>query len=70
MHSDVDLKLCKVCYGCVLKGEKFWPLKDDRDMIVKEMANAAGVISPSPTYAAQVPWIFKNFIDRIGDSAN
>jgi multimeric flavodoxin WrbA len=66
MLSEVDLQLCKGCYGCVLNGEKFCPLKDDRDMIVKEMLDADGVISASPTYAAQVPWILKNFIDRIG----
>ncbi len=65
MLSKVDIKMCKGCYGCVLKGEKFCPLKDDRDMIVKEMLDADGVIFASPTYAAQVPGILKNFIDRI-----
>lgn len=63
--SQFDVKMCKGCYGCVLKGENVCPLKDDRDLIVKEMLDADGVIFASPTYAAQVPGIFKNFIDRV-----
>jgi len=66
MLGKADIKMCKGCYGCVLKGERFCPLKDDRDMIVKQMLDADGVIFASPTYAAQVPGILKNFIDRIG----
>lgn len=65
MLSKLDIQMCKGCYGCVLKGESVCPLKDDRDLIVKEMLDADGVIFASPTYAAQVPGIFKNFIDRI-----
>lgn len=63
--SELEIQMCKGCYGCVLKGENVCPLKDDRDLIVKEMMDADGVIIASPTYAAQVPGILKNFIDRI-----
>ena len=66
MLNEVNLEMCKGCYGCVLLGEEKCPLKDDREMIIKEMLDADGVISASPTYAAQVPWILKNFIDRTG----
>ena len=65
MLNEVNLKMCKGCYGCVLLGEEKCPLKDDREMIIKEMLDADGVISASPTFAAQVPGIMKNFIDRI-----
>jgi len=70
MLNEVNLKMCKGCYTCVLLGEEKCPLKDDRDMIVQEMLDADGIVSASPTYAAQVPWILKNFIDRIGYNAH
>jgi multimeric flavodoxin WrbA len=65
MLSEVNLEMCRGCYGCVLLGEEVCPLKDDRDMIIKEMSEADGVITAAPTYAIQVPWIYKNFIERI-----
>jgi multimeric flavodoxin WrbA len=65
MLNEVNLNRCKGCYTCVLIGEEKCPLKDDRDMIVQEMRDADGVVVATPTYAVQVPWILKNFIDRI-----
>jgi len=66
MLNKVNLKMCKGCYLCVLQGEDKCPLKDARDMIVQDMLDADGIVSVSPTYATQVPWILKKFIDRIG----
>lgn len=66
MLNEVDLKMCKGCYGCVLKDEEFCPLKDDRDMIIQEMLDADGVIVACPTYVVQVPALMKNFVDRLG----
>ena len=64
--KDLDLQMCRGCYGCVLRGEEFCPLKDDRDMIAEEMLAADGVIVASPTYALQVPALMKNLFDRLG----
>ena len=66
MLSEVDLKMCKGCYGCVLNGEEFCPLKDDRDMIIQEMLDADGLIVASPTYTVQISALMKIFFDRLG----
>lgn len=66
MLNDLNLEMCKGCYGCVLNGEEFCPLKDDRDMIVQEMIDADGLILASPTYVVQIPALMKKFFDRVG----
>lgn len=75
-YPDIDVKLlrlkelhleqCRGCYVCVLKGEKNCPLKDDRDMIIKEILDADGVVFASPTYVNHITSLMKNFIDRLG----
>lgn len=63
---DLDFKLCKGCYTCVLKGESKCPLKDDRDLIPEKMAEADGLILASPVYSHMVSALIKNFFDRFG----
>jgi len=38
MLNEVNLEMCKGDYGCILNGEQYCPLKDDRDMIIQEMS--------------------------------
>lgn len=66
MLKDLNFELCKGCYSCVLRGEDKCPIKDDRDMILKEMTEADGVIFSSPTYSHMVSALMKNFFDRFG----
>jgi multimeric flavodoxin WrbA len=66
MLNELNLEICKGCYGCVLNGEEFCPLKDDRDMIVREMVNADGLIMASPTYTVTIPALMKIYFDRLG----
>ena len=66
MLNDLNLEMCKGCYGCVLNGEEFCPIKDDRDMIIQEMDNADGLIVASPTYTVQLSALMKIFFDRLG----
>jgi multimeric flavodoxin WrbA len=66
MLNDLNFEMCKGCYGCVLNGEEFCPLKDDRDMIVREMGEADGLILASPTYTVQISALMKKFFDRVG----
>jgi len=66
MLKDLDFKLCKGCYGCVMRGEEKCPLKDDRDMLINEMTEADGVIFASPAYSHMVSALMKNFFDRFG----
>lgn len=66
MLKELNFEICKGCYSCVLRGEEKCPLKDDRDMLIKEMAEADGVIFASPVYSHMVSSIMKNFFDRFG----
>jgi multimeric flavodoxin WrbA len=62
--KDVDLKPCRGCGLCYLKGENLCPLKDDRASVEQKMAEADGVVFATPTYVLNVSGIMKNFIDR------
>ena len=64
--KELDLNFCKGCYGCVLRGEEKCPLKDDRDMILRKISKADGLILASPVYSLMVSALTKNFIDRLG----
>jgi len=66
MLKDLRFELCKGCYSCVLRGEEKCPIKDDRDMIVREMLDADGIIFASPTYSHMISALMKNFFDRFG----
>jgi len=35
--SEMNFEFCKGCYVCVKKGEDRCPLKDERDLIIREM---------------------------------
>ena len=66
MLKDLNFEMCKGCYSCVLRGENKCPLKDDRDILVKEITEADGVIFSSPVYSHMVSAPMKNFFDRFG----
>lgn len=70
MLKDMNFKICKGCYTCVLKGEDKCPLKDDRDLILNELSEAKGVIFSSPTHSHMVSALMKNFFDRLGFMAH
>lgn len=64
--SEMNFEFCKGCYVCVKKGEEKCPVKDDRDLIIREMMDADGVILASPVYSHMVSATMKNFFDRFG----
>lgn len=66
MLHELNLEQCRGCYVCVLQGEQHCPIKDDRDMIIKEMLDADGIIFSTPAYVNHVCALMKNFIDRLG----
>jgi len=66
MLKDLNFELCRGCYSCVVKGEEYCPIKDNRDMIIQEMTEANGVIFASPAYCHMVTALMKNFFDRFG----
>jgi multimeric flavodoxin WrbA len=65
MLSELNLMDCLGCYSCINTGEENCPLKDDRDMIIKEMEEADGTIFASPTYARTISALMKKLVERI-----
>ena len=66
MLKDLNFELCKGCYACVLRGEDKCPIKDDRDMLIRKIESADGLIAASPVYSHMVPALMKNLFDRFG----
>jgi len=66
--SDIDFQMCKGCFACISKGEKYCPIKDNRESIEEELLLADGIILNSPGYALNVSGLMKNFIDRFAYS--
>jgi multimeric flavodoxin WrbA len=64
--SDHDLRLCQGCKACILRGEEFCPLHDDRDVLLDKVARSDGLVLASPVYAFQVSAVTKAFLDRLG----
>jgi multimeric flavodoxin WrbA len=62
--KDVDLRPCKGCFVCFIKGEDRCPLKDDKDAIAQQIEEADGVIFVTPVYSMHVSYLMKQFIDR------
>ncbi len=63
--KDIDLKNCIGCFQCVAKGIERCPIKDDRELIEKEIEAADGIILNSPGYVSNVSGLMKNLIDRL-----
>lgn len=62
--KDLDLKPCKGCFVCFLRGEEHCPLNDDAAKIAEKLDNADGVIFVSPVYSMHISYLIKQFIDR------
>lgn len=62
--KDADLQMCRGCFACVIKGENFCPIKDERAEIEEKMLKSDGIIFVSPCYCQNVSALMKNFIDR------
>ena len=62
--KDVNLRPCKGCFVCFIKGEDRCPLKDDKERISQKIEEADGVIFVSPVYSMHVSYLLKQFIDR------
>jgi multimeric flavodoxin WrbA len=64
--KEMNFEFCRGCYACVKRGEEKCPIKDDRDLIIKEMLDADGLLLASPVYSHMVSATMKNFFDRFG----
>lgn len=66
MLKDMNLKDCYGCYMCINRGPDKCPLKDDRDVILKKMEEADGVVFATPTNTRHVTALMKKFMDKLG----
>jgi multimeric flavodoxin WrbA len=64
--SEYDVRLCRGCKACFIRGEEFCPLHDDRDLLIDMMTRSDGVVLASPVYSFQVSAVTKAFLDRLG----
>lgn len=64
--SEHDVRLCRGCKACFIRGEEFCPLHDDRDLLLDKMTRSDGVVLASPVYSFQVSAVMKAFLDRLG----
>ena len=66
MLKDMNLKDCYGCYACINRGPEYCPLKDDRDVILKKMEEADGVVFATPTNTRHVTVLMKKLMDKLG----
>jgi multimeric flavodoxin WrbA len=66
MLKDMNLKDCYGCYACINLGPEKCPLKDDRDVILRKMEEADGVVFATPTNTRHITALMKKFIDKLG----
>ena len=66
MLKDMNLKDCYGCYACINRGPEYCPLKDDRDVILKKMEDADGVVFATPTNTRHITALMKKFMDKLG----
>jgi len=64
--ADFGIKSCVGCKTCFLRGEEHCPLKDDRDILIRRMLDADGVVFATPNYSFHVSGVMKSFLDRLG----
>jgi len=62
--KDIEIKPCRGCFQCFVRGEDSCPLKDDRAIISQKIEEADGVIFVTPVYSMHVSYLMKIFIDR------
>lgn len=65
MLKQLHIEECRGCEQCLVKGEKFCPIKDECDQVKQRLIEADGIILASPVYACQVSGTFKKVIDRL-----
>jgi multimeric flavodoxin WrbA len=64
--TDYQVGTCRGCKVCIMKGEEFCPLKDDRDVLIGKMMASDGVVFACPNLSFQVSALMKIFLDRLG----
>ncbi|MEN4012416.1 MAG: flavodoxin family protein [Chloroflexota bacterium] len=63
---DYQVGTCQGCQVCFARGEEFCPLQDDRDVLIRKLDAADGVIFATPNYAFQLAAPLKILLERLG----
>ena len=66
MLKDMNMKDCLGCYACINRGPEYCSLNDDRDVILKKMEEADGIIFTTPTNTRHVTVLMNKFMDKLG----
>ncbi|NLE00253.1 MAG: flavodoxin family protein, partial [Fibrobacter sp.] len=63
---DEEIRPCRGCAVCLERGEqRCGNYNDSTAKILSKMEWADGIITVTPNYSLQVPWILKNLYDRM-----
>jgi len=49
--ADHDLRSCRGCFTCFVRGEEHYPLDDERSALEERLHAADGVVFATPNYA-------------------
>ena len=66
--GEADLRPCKGCAVCLVRGEDHCPLADDLAEIERRLLAADGVILACPVYAMDMPSVMRVFMERLAYS--
>ena len=62
---DLDLGLCRGCYGCLWRGDEACPHHEIVAEVERKLLAADGVIFASPVYALDMTALLKNLLDHL-----
>ncbi len=62
--SDENIPICKGCYNCIMRSEKYCPHFDKINPIVEKIKHTDCLIITSPVYAMNVTALVKNLFDH------
>lgn len=62
---DLDLGLCRGCYGCLWRGDEACPHSEVVTQVEERILAADGVIFASPVYALDMTALLKNLFDHL-----
>lgn len=62
--ADHDLRSCRGCFTCFVRGEEHCPLDDERAALEERLYAADGVVFATPNYAGGMAAGLKTFLER------
>ncbi len=63
--AERDIKPCRGCFVCFMKGEEACPIQDDRVAIEEKLAAADAVVFATPVHSMHISTPLKTLVDRL-----